>query len=520
MSYKRGKWVHRIAILIISIGFVVLCTFAIGRLLHYFNTGTEPGDALNLSPNIILEHTPKIEWLEPDPRIQENLGQNKFLIKEIEENYINSWYLLNLSIKNGKPISLEDNFSEIPRSSIALASSSFENEPSFEVRRADLSHTLRLNWMAPDLQICAFEDYGVNLIKRVVDKKSNDIISEQELIMDFQVVMTLEDGRWRIRHIVADTIQPLNTDTLARTGREGYLTEIENVQGVNYYPRETPWHDFWSSYNDTIISTDFRLIDSLGFNTVRVFIPYEHFGKGNVKISEVEKLQNLLDIAEESGLQVIVTLFDFLYYFDVMSYPAIDRQLEIIADSIKNKPALLAWDIKNEPDLDFEHYGKDRVKRWLDFVITRLREYDQNTPITIGWLDPLAAPEYHEVVDFVSFHYYEKPENFLSNLHELRDSIDGEKSILIEELGLSTFNLLIAGNSENDQARYYEEMLDAISSDIHTSFALWTLYDFEDIPNQVVGPLPWKKIPQKAYGLIKIDSTAKLSIDVIQKYLK
>jgi len=201
----------------------------------------------------------------------------------------------------------------------------------------------------------------------------------------------------------------------------------------------------------------------------------------------------------------------------LLSYSAIQNHLSGIVDSVKGHESLLAWDVKNEPDLDFNHYGVDQVTKWLDFVITTIRRLDPDSYVTIGWLDPQAAPSFHDKVDFISFHYYEEPSDFTEAIHELQAT--SNKSILIEEYGMPTFNLIIRGNSDEDQEKYYADMLEQITAQAHVSHALWTLYDFTTIPNDVVGPLPWRKMQQKGFGLIRSDSTHKPALEIVQQHL-
>ncbi len=517
MDYHKDTLTNRILMIIIFAGFIIIVTYAIGRVLTFYQTGTEPGDAMNMNPKLMLEHTPDVTWLPQHPRVQENLGVNKFLLKEVASSYLNSWYLANISIKNGEPIALKDYYSKEPRT--VLAGLVSDMAPEYQVYRIDLNHTMRMTWMAPDLQICAFEDRGVPIIKRMIDPETQDILSEEHTIMDIDVVMTLEDGNWRIRHMVAQRIEEQDTAYQPPLRETGRITAIDQVKGINYYPAETPWHDFWSNFNDTTLHRDFHVMDSLGFNTARIFIPFEEFGKGNVNLKLVDRLVELLDIAEAHDVDVIVTLFDFLYDFSLNNYSAIDRHIDVIAEAIKDHPALLAWDIKNEPDLDYFHYGQDRVERWLRFVLHRLDEYDPDTYKTIGWLDPTQSPEFHDYVDFVSYHFYEDPTTIFDKMDQVRSTIDGPKSVMIEEFGRPTYNLLIKKSTDEDQAEYYQTVMSAISQMEGVSFALWTLYDFTNVPNQVVGALPWKKIPQKGYGIMKNDTLGKPALEVIRPYL-
>jgi endo-1,4-beta-mannosidase len=47
--------------------------------------------------------------------------------------------------------------------------------------------------------------------------------------------------------------------------------------------------------------------------------------------------------------------------------------------------AILAWDLKNEPNLDFENRDKSNVLSWLEHMITVVKENAPNHLVTIGW---------------------------------------------------------------------------------------------------------------------------------------
>ena len=63
MDYNRETLPRRILFAIATAVFLSLIAAGLGRLYSFYLTGTEPGDALNLTPKIILAHTPKVNWL-------------------------------------------------------------------------------------------------------------------------------------------------------------------------------------------------------------------------------------------------------------------------------------------------------------------------------------------------------------------------------------------------------------------------------------------------------------------------
>ncbi|MEM7381542.1 MAG: glycosyl hydrolase family 5, partial [Bacteroidota bacterium] len=70
--------------------------------------------------------------------------------------------------------------------------------------------------------------------------------------------------------------------------------------------------------------------------------------------------------------------------------------------------------------------------------------------------------------------------------------------------------------SEDKQASYYHEMMEVVNTQ-NIPFMAWTLYDFEKVPYSVVGKLPWRKQPQKYYGLIDSDGKPKPAFEYVSK---
>ena len=67
----------------------------------------------------------------------------------------------------------------------------------------------------------------------------------------------------------------------------------------------------------------------------------------------LERLDFLMNTAEQNNLGVMVTLFDFNSDFHLFNFTSTDRQLETILKFLSNKKALWAYDVKNEPDIDY-----------------------------------------------------------------------------------------------------------------------------------------------------------------------
>ena len=88
---------------------------------------------------------------------------------------------------------------------------------------------------------------------------------------------------------------------------------------------------------------------------------------------------------------MVVTLFDFYGNYDVLDWTLNHRHVDIIVSRFKNHNAILAWDVKNEPNLDFDARGKRTVISWLEHLIMLIKSIDKNHAVTIGWSDTDSA---------------------------------------------------------------------------------------------------------------------------------
>ena len=90
--------------------------------------------------------------------------------------------------------------------------------------------------------------------------------------------------------------------------------------------------------------------------------------------NKLDKLKLVLDTALKQNIKVVITLFDFYGNYDVLDWTLNQRHAERIVETFKDHEAILAWDIKNEPNLDFESRGKENVIAWLDFMLILIKE--------------------------------------------------------------------------------------------------------------------------------------------------
>ena len=500
---SSNKNILRVVILFSYVLVIALVIYGVAAIFSYLNTGADRSTMLHTEVQQIDQYMPQLQW---SPMNNEGRPMDAENLKAIEEDYLDAWYVKHVAYMTNSMAGIDDFYTENARENIRNVIS-INSESNTVVEATTLAHHPSLEFFSEDGQIVVITDHDVIEYKRIF--KEEQLVAEVNEKSTYKVTLLLEDGFWRIRHMVrvkseAHTpLQSINTFNPAE------------LNGINYYPKATPWDMYGDNFDIDIISADFQLISDAKLNTVRIFVPYEDFGKSSVSEEKLDKLIQVLDVAESKGLKVLITLFDFYGDYSVLDWTLTQRHASTIVNAIKTHDALLGWDIKNEPDLDFENRSEELVTAWLDKMITLVKSQDPHHSVTIGWSNSESASILSEQLDFVSFHYYEKVENLKEAYTSLKSEIKGKPAVLTE-FGLSSnsgfWNPF--GNSEEDQAEYHQAM-QSIFSENNIQFMSWTLYDFSEIPKEVVGRLPWRQNAQKHFGFIDEDGVKKPSFKYI-----
>jgi len=491
----------------------------IANLITYFQTGADPASALNIVPNVPPDVKTELTWMSDDPDTGREM--EPYTREQIASAYIRAWLQWNLSYRKGKPYGLETYF---VGPGLEAASEGVVDAASRDIQiyQADLQHTLQLHFYADSGSIVSFTDHNALIAQSIRDMNGHDLYAG-ETTTDFDVVMFLEDGNWRVRHWVRRAAADPNDEetTGAEPSPAGIVTregthltlggQRFQMNGVNYYPQKTPWLEFWPNYDPQLTEEDFTLIRSLGLNTIRIFIPFEQFGGANIDPEMLENLTDILDQADSIDLKVIVTLFDLRSDYDPLFWPHTDRHLETLLTTFAEHPAILAWDLKNEPDLDYASNGRETVNAWLQHISKLARVYDPNHLLTIGWSSPEIAATLADRLDFVSYHYYQPTEDLPAHIADLKAEVPGQPLVLTE-FGLPTWNSIFPnGHTEAEQALYYASILKYLRQKDLPGYLAWTLYDFRRVPASLFGRFPWRTGPQKHLGIIRANGTAKPS---------
>ncbi len=483
---------------------VIVVVSGISTVLAYLNTGADRDLMLHTELKRDVQYTPKISWNADN---DEGLFLDNETLKTLERDYLDAWYVKHIAFKTNTTFGLDDYYTKQARENLYEFIEKNKAEH-ITIQATTLNHNPKVTFFSADGKMVVMTDTNVVEYKRVF--KDEKLIIETKEKASYQLILLFEDNFWRIHHIVKSEFETYKPDSQQ-------ITHNLNIQGINYYPQATPWNMFGDEFNINIINNDFKIIKDAGLNSVRLFVPYNSFGKSQVKPEKLEKLKQVLDAAHKNDLKVVLTLFDFYGDYSVLNWTLNQQHAQTIVSTFKNHDALLAWDIKNEPNLDFENRGESLVVAWLDNMIDVVKAIDEKHPVTIGWSNAESAVILNDKVDFISFHYYEDLENLDETIKTLKQAAPN-KQLVLQEFGLSSYRGLWNpfGTSEEDQANYHKKIQEIIALN-ELQYMSWTLYDFDEIPKEVVGELPWRIYPQKKFGFINKKGEKKASFNYIHQ---
>jgi|GEM_PF-416551 len=286
--------------------------------------------------------------------------------------------------------------------------------------------------------------------------------------------------------------------------------------GVNYYPSRAPWRRFLLETDLATVEADFSRFQQTGMNTIRIFLWYEalFMCAGNGAIPQPDRfalLDGIIHSAAKHDLYLIVTLHDLpdlIWYPLYDDLPHIQAQTAFILERYQYESNIMAWDVRNEGDIDYNRYGqnKDTVYEWLGVVAERVREAAPKHLITAGWLDDAELTDPY--VDFLSFHHWTSADELRWKVSTLRSATD--KPILLGEFGFSTFT-----TDEETQRDLLEANIQAASDAGVIGWLVWTAYDFPTDVTCLPAACPSQENFEHHMGLWKTDGTPKLAVELI-----
>ena len=495
MNKRKEKWIRRGLLGIAYVLVLAILLAGIGRILAYMNQGADRGSLLFVPSDD--NRTMPVITLKDD--VNEGAVPLKVTLNQFKKDYIDALDALADARTTNDITYLKDHFTE---ELVNIWEHHFigNKTKSISEKSVSLSHHIDIQFHSMDQSVIAFTD-KIKSYRQLF--KNNVLVDRFNETKTYEIICVLEDGRWRISAYKSLLNEPKKEDLIINKE-----LEFSHLKGVNYYPASSPWNLLNEEIKDDVYTQDMDLIKEIKGNVIRIFLQYDDFGGATIDTVKLNRLLHFLTLAHESEIKVIVTFFDFYGDYGIDDWRATDQHLRTLIMVLKNHPAILAYDLKNEADLDFENRGEPLVLDWLKHKIEVIRSIDSEHPITVGWSNPEIANILSERLDFVSFHFYGQADQLSEQYQALSKKVD--RPIVLTEFGMTSYNGFWnpIQFSETRQAKYYAELLEVITQ-LNLGYISWTLHDFQTVPTTVVGRRPWRKAYQRHYGLVDTDGVAK-----------
>lgn len=301
------------------------------------------------------------------------------------------------------------------------------------------------------------------------------------------------------------------------------------VRGFNYFPIEYPFWRFLQ-VDRTTLTWDMSLMAESGVNTLRIFVWNEPLftcpNQGAIPLApQFERLDGIIEAAALQNLYLIITLHEQANIMQPSFYEnptAIMAQTEYIVQRYKDEPTILAWDLRDAGDADYQggviggiqrdaKFERRTVVDWLIRTAAAIRAIDDQHIITAGWNDDSAAT--HIAVDMISFQYWDDPEQLRSYINELDQQVD--KPLLLISIGYDSQT-----HNPSEQSSMLREALNAAEQSIGweqiVGWLVWTTFDFAPgSACDLVACPDGNEDPRYHFGLWDIDRNPKPAVNVI-----
>lgn len=477
----------------------------------------EPAWLYTVAPNDQPNLHVALDWIDTGPTTSTLPSPDR---ASVGDAYRRAWLQWNLSFLQCRTAGLDRYFGGPALKEVEADVGAAERSGN-RVVQADTRHRLRVDSVSPDGSVVRLTDEAA-LVVRIVRTRFGAEVSARETESVYQVEMTRAGGQWRVlvlaRRAVRDAgpsrpLSPLRTPPHF-IGVRGTSLVVDGqplrLAGYNYFPESTPWLAFWKTYDTRAIDRDLSTIEAQGLNAIRVLIPYDQFGGASPDPKFIERLADFLSRARVHHLRVLVALFDFHDVTSPLLWAGADRQLEALLRRFTDDSTIIAWDLRNEPNIFYPADSQRTIDAWLTHLARLARAVDPHHPLTIGWFRPEEATRLSSLVDVVSYHYYGNVADFARRFDVLRKTVSN-KPILLSEFGRTTFNPLtfLGFYDEADQARYYRDVIGKIARSDSVGYLVWTLHDFPSYPPGSWWPQPWQLEVERHFGVLRWDGTGK-----------
>jgi hypothetical protein len=293
--------------------------------------------------------------------------------------------------------------------------------------------------------------------------------------------------------------------------------DVKLLKVVNYYPRNRPWTAMWTDWHPEVIDQDFRALQAMGANTVRVSLFPGTFGFPAARADFTDRLRQVLDMAGSHGLRVQLTLFDWFGRFDDIS--GSESWMESVLSPYRMDSRIALVEMANEVDP-----GNAVFVTWARALLLAVHRVLPAVPVTLSVKDNTAQGDLPRLVqefkgtslDLVTVHFY-GPAAAVDGFIRRAMAVACPKPIFIGEAGYSLFrNPPEASDvAEYGQAAFFGTVFSAAARYGLALPAPWTMNDFQ--PRAIPGSFGQQMI-EYYFGLLRLDGTARPAVQVVREW--
>ncbi len=489
MSIK-SKYIRTLSIVTIF----VVAIYILGSIIGQFQYQGSPTDYYLQAiqqDSILTPYT--LDYESPNT----DSTANAYNLDKLVEDFIQAESYLHQSLQLNRNIGLKKYYTD----SLIAAITQNADQSDYKISVSNLSHNLHIHLLSTDHKVVVLTDS--NQVSFYTTSYNDKVIQKEIDSSIVRYVMLMQEGTWHVhrKKILRRKSTPLGQlHTMPNTLLS--QNELSAIRGMNYYPRSNPWQEMWTDYSPDTTARDLRVMKFLGINTVRIFIPYFHVKEVKRAQTIIAGTKDFLHQCHKKNIAVMVTLFDFYNGVEPYKWGNHMSYIDTLVHYLGDEPGLKYWDLKNEADLDFKTYGKATVLDWAQVMSHYLKKSNPQKLVTLGWSQAPEADMILPAADFESYHSY-------TTAHELQSSIAqtrklSSKPILISEVGRSTYHGLwrLWGYTEENRSRYFKN-LNTLRAKTQVPFMVWTLYDFDSLPEGVFPDRPWIQETQKTFGIMQ-----------------
>ena len=182
---------------------ILIIMTALSQLFLYFNSGADRSKILKVSADVQAAHAPLISW---DTSFVKGRQISVPALADLEKDYKMAWHSRALALEVNDSVLLNDYFTKNARAKIAEVIS-YNDSLETSIRSSSLKHHLKLELYSEDGQLVILTDSAAVEHRRTYFKE--EIVHETTDKSTYEIMMLLEDGNWRIRHMILKDRQPL-----------------------------------------------------------------------------------------------------------------------------------------------------------------------------------------------------------------------------------------------------------------------------------------------------------------------